>query len=448
LAPEAGRFNPLGAQAKAKMDIVLWVIALGLLVAANSVASYLRLLMRRLTPMGARALFKMDDPRRIRADRERVGVSISALHGVAMALYSIGVTTLFVFRHGGILWESLSASLVVVLATIMVFDQLIPFIVVARHDEPETILRQWLPILKATVYLALPVTFPILVSTTIGRLLESPEDEEAPPKAEKGLKELIESGEEAGLIEKSERELLQSVVDFSGKVVREVMTPRPEIAAVEIDMPIDELRNLFRQKRYTRYPVYSKVLDQIEGVVSVRDLIELSPEDQKFVTLRTLLRPVRFVPETKPIRDLLKELQKTTMQLAIVIDEYGSVSGLVTVEDLVEELVGEIRDEVEPHERDIVKESDHTYLVAGHTELAHLADQLNVELEGGDYSTVSGLVLAKLGHLPAVHEKVAANGATFEILDVNRRTVLKVRLIFPVPASETEPTHAGTEKTV
>jgi len=428
--------------------MILRILALGLLVAASSVASYLRLLMRRLTPLGARTLFKTNGPRRIRADRERVGVSISALHGVAMALYAIGVTTLFILYDSGALWESMGASLVLVMATLMIFDQLIPFILVARHDEPEAILRKWLPMLRSAVYLALPVTFPILISTSIGHLLESPEEEAAPPKPQRGLKEVIESGEEAGLIEKGERELLQSVVEFSGKVVREVMTPRPEIAAVEIDRPIDELRNLFRQKRYTRYPVYSKVLDHTDGVVSVRDLMELSPDDQKHATLRTLLKPVRFVPETKPIRDLLKELQKTTMQLAIAIDEYGSVSGLVTVEDLVEELVGEIRDEIEPHERDIMKESANTYLVAGHTELAHLADQLNVEVESGDYSTVSGLVLAKLGHLPAVHEKVEANGATFEILEVNRRTVLKVRLMLPASTSETEATHAGNHKPI
>ena len=131
-----------------------------------------------------------------------------------------------------------------------------------------------------------------------------------------------------------------------------------------------------------------------------------------------------------------------------MIDEYGSVSGLVTVEDVVEELVGEIRDEVEPHERDIVKESASTFLVAGHTELAQLADQLDLEIEGGDYSTVSGLVLAKLGHMPAVHEKVKANDLTFEILEVNRRTVLRVRLSLPVPNSETQATHAGSEKTI
>jgi CBS domain containing-hemolysin-like protein len=424
---------------------VLWVFVMGLLVLAGSVASYLRLLMRRLTPMGARALFQTDDVGRIRADRERVGVSISALHGVAMALYAVGLTGLFIFHDSGRLWENLSASLVLVLATIMIFDQLIPFILVARHDEPEAILRNWLPLLRAAVYLALPVTFPILISTTIARVLESPESEGDAPKPEKGLKELIEAGEDSGLITKAEREMLQSVIEFGDKVVREVMTPRPEIAAIEIDMPVEELRNLFRDRRYTRYPVYSKELDHIEGVVSIRDLAELPPHEQATVTLRSLVEPVRFVPETKPIRDLLKDLQKNTLQLAIVIDEYGVVSGLATIEDLVEELVGEIRDEVEPHDRDIVKESSNTYVVAGHTELAQLADQLHVELASGDYSTVAGLVLARLGHMPAAGEKVDAGGMSIEILEASRRTVLKVRLTLPSPIPHTPAAHVQTQ---
>jgi CBS domain containing-hemolysin-like protein len=430
------------------MITVLWILALALLVGAGSVASYLRLLMRRLTPMGARALFQADDARRIRADRERVGVSISALHGIVMALYAVGVTGLFVFRHPGVLWENLSGALLVVFLSVMIIDQLIPFVMVARHDEPEAILHNMLPLLRAAVYLALPVTFPILISTTIARLLESPEEKGESPKPEKGWQELIEAGEQAGLITPDQRGLIRSAIQFGDKITREVMTPRPEIAAVEVDTPIEEFRKLFQKKRYTRYPVYSKEIDHIEGVVSVRDLMELPPEEQAKATLRSLLKPVRFVPETKPITDLLKELQQTTMQLAIVIDEYGSVSGLVTVEDLVEELVGEIRDEVEPHDRDIMKESANAYLVAGHTELAQLADQLHIEIESGDYSTVAGLVLARLGHIPAVGEKVETDGITLEILEVTRRTVQKVRLILASPAPQAQAAHAGEPQAV
>jgi len=211
------------------------------------------------------------------------------------------------------------------------------------------------------------------------------------------------------------------------------MTPRPEIAAIEINSSMEDLRRLFRAKRLTRYPVYSGQLDHIEGFISVRDLMELSPEEQRRATIRTLVRPVPFVPETKPIHDLLKELQKSTTQMAIVIDEYGSVSGLITIEDLVEQIVGEIRDEVEPHARDIIKESASTYILSGHAELAQVADEVHVPLESDDYSTVAGLVMNQLGHVPAAGEKVESHGLTFEVLEANQRTVLKVRMMMPAP---------------
>jgi len=252
---------------------------------------------------------------------------------------------------------------------------------------------------------------------------------------------LIEAGEQEGLIEKGQRELLESVVSFTEKTAREVMTPRPEIAAIEINSSIEDLRKLFRTKRLTRYPVYTGQLDQMEGFVSVRDLTELPPAEQQRALLRSLVRPVPFVPETKPIRDLLKELQQSTTQMAIVIDEYGSVAGLITIEDLVEEIVGEIRDEVEPHARDIVKESPSSYLLSGHADLAQVAEALHVPLAGHDYSTVAGLVLSHLGHVPAAGEKVEQDGLTFEVVEANQRTVLKVRMRTATPLPSSPPTH-------
>jgi CBS domain containing-hemolysin-like protein len=416
-----------------------WVVVLVAFLLAGSVASYLRLLMRRLTPVGARKLFRVGATGRIKPDRERVGVSISALHGAAMHLFAVGLTGLLIVRRPNHLWENLGTALVVVLVAVAIADQLIPFVLVARHDEPEVILEGWMPVLRLVVFLALPLTFPILVSTTIARLLEPTEPEPEVPKPQEPLQELIEAGEEEGLLEKGEGQLLQSVVDFGDKIVREVMTPRPEIAALEINAPLEDLQKLFREKRLTRYPVYSGQLDHIEGVVSVRDLMGLPPEEQSKVTLRTLVRPVPFVPETKSVKDLLKELQQSTIQMAIVIDEYGAVAGLITVEDLVEEIVGEIRDEVEPHARDIVQETGNTYLVAGHTELAQIAAQLQIPIEGRDYSTVAGLVLAELGHVPAPGEKVQKNGVMFEVLEANPRTVLKVRLhLGPAEPAATE----------
>jgi len=421
---------------------VAWVVLLAVLLTLGSVASYLRLLMRRLTPVGARKIFGPNEGGPIRADRERVGVSISALHGAAMHLLAVGLTGLLVWRRPDHLWSDVGTALLIVLVAVAIADQLIPFTLVARHDDPELILEHWMPILRRAVLWALPLTFPILISTTIARLLEPTEPEPAPPTPQENLEELMEAGEQEGLIKKGERELLQSVVKFGDTIAREVMTPRPEIAAIEINSSIEDLRRLFRTKRLTRYPVYSGQVDHIEGIVSVRDLMELPPEEQQRVPLRSLVRPVPFVPETKPIKDLLKELQQSTTQMAVVIDEYGSVAGLITIEDLLEEIVGEIRDEVEPHARDIVKESASSYILSGHAGLAQIADELQVALEGRDYSTVAGLVMTHLGHVPAAGEKVEHNGLTFEVLEANQRTVLKVRMRIAPPHASPDPSHA------
>jgi CBS domain containing-hemolysin-like protein len=424
---------------------VAWLIVLAALLVAGSVASYLRLLMRRLTAVSARKLFRPGEQGRITIDRERVGVSISALHGAAMHLFAVGVTALLVLRRPDHLWGNIGAALVIVLSAVAIADQLIPFLLVARHDEPEVILEHWMPVVRRLVYLALPLTFPILISTTMSRLLESTEQEPETPSPQEDLQEFIEVGEQEGLLEKGEAELVQSVVEFGDKVVREVMTPRTEIAAIEVNAPVEDLRKLFREKRLTRYPVFAGQLDHIEGIVSVRDLTELPPEEQARVTLRSLIRPVSFVPETRHIKDLLKELQKSTTQMAIVIDEYGSVAGLVTIEDMLEEIVGEIKDEVEPHAQDIVKESENSYLVSGHTELSQIGEELHVPLQAPGYSTLAGLVLAQLGHVPVPGEKVHQNGLTIEVLEANKRTVLKVRLILSPEATQPAESHGGSD---
>jgi CBS domain containing-hemolysin-like protein len=423
---------------------IVWLILLAALLVAGSVASYLRLLMRRLTVVSARKLFRPGEGGRITPDRERVGVSISALHGAAMHLFAVGVTALLVLRRPNHLFGNIGAALVVVLTAVAIADQLIPFLLVARDDEPEVILERWMPLVRRLVYLALPLTFPILISTTMSRLLESTEQEPETPSPQENLQEFIEVGEQDGLLEKGEGELLQSVVEFRDKIVREVMTPRTEIAAIEVNAPVEDLRKLFREKRLTRYPVFAGQLDHIEGIVSVRDLMELPPEEQARVTIRSLIRPVPFVPETRRIQDLLKELQKSTTQMAIVIDEYGSVAGLVTIEDMLEEIVGEIKDEFEPHAQDIVKESKNSYLVSGHTDLSQISDELHVPVQAPGYSTVAGLVLAQLGHVPVPGEKVQKNGLTIEVLEANKRTVLKVRLILSPETAKAAEDHGGS----
>jgi len=422
---------------------IVWLVVLAVLLVAGAVASYLRLLMRRLTVMSARKLFRPPEPGRITIDRERVGVSISALHGAAMHLFAVGVTALLVLRRPDHFWGNVGAALVIVLTAVAVADQLIPFLLVARHDEPEVILEHWMPAVRRLVYLALPLTFLILISTTMSRLLESTEQEPEPPTPAENLQEFIEVGQQDGLIEKGEAELVQSVVEFGDKLAREVMTPRTEIAGIDVNASLEDLRKLFREKRLTRYPVYNGQMDRIEGIVNVRDLMELPPEEQSRVTIRSLVRPVPFVPETRHIKELMKELQKSTVQMAIVIDEYGSVAGLVTIEDMLEEIVGEIKDEFEPHAQDIVKEAENSYLVSGHTDLSQLGEELHVPLQVPGYSTVAGLVLAHLGHVPVPGEKVQENGVIIEVLEANKRTVLKVRLTLTPQDTQAAADHDG-----
>ena len=243
---------------KSILITIVWLAVLAALLVAGAVASYLRLLMRRMTVMSARKLFRPPEPGRITIDRERVGVSISALHGAAMHLFAVGVTALLVLRRPDHFWGNVGAALIIVLTAVAIADQLIPFLLVARHDEPEVILERWMPAVRRLVYLALPLTFLILISTTMSRLLESTEQEPEPPTPQENLQEFIEVGRQDGLIEKGEAELVQSVVEFGEKLVREVMTPRTEIAAIDVNASLEDLRKLFREKRLTRYPVYSR----------------------------------------------------------------------------------------------------------------------------------------------------------------------------------------------
>src|SRR5579863_8344943 len=181
-------------------ETILWVCLLAALIAAGSVASYLRLLMRRLSPVAGRMLFQASAGRKVQADRERVGVSISALHGATMALFAVGLTGFLAMREPDHLLSELGISLLIILGVIAIFDQLIPFSLVARHDDPEVILKRWMPFLRQAIFMALPLTFPVLVSTSIGRLLESPDQKPEPPNPQNELQELIEAGEQEGLI--------------------------------------------------------------------------------------------------------------------------------------------------------------------------------------------------------------------------------------------------------
>jgi CBS domain containing-hemolysin-like protein len=227
-------------------------------------------------------------------------------------------------------------------------------------------------------------------------------------------------------------------VDFGDTLVREVMTPRPDIVAIRSDATINDLRQLVVEQEYSRLPVYTDNLDNIAGLVVVKDLIQrpggLSPDAK----VTELMRPAAFVPETKRVADLLREFQQKRFQLALVVDEYGGTAGLVTVEDVVEELVGEIRDEYDSEAEPIVRERDDCFVVSAKVATSELVERLHIDVEDGEFETVGGYVLSRVGRVPAVGERFTFDGLDVEILEAERRRIHKIR-VSRVPVAAPEP---------
>jgi CBS domain containing-hemolysin-like protein len=234
-----------------------------------------------------------------------------------------------------------------------------------------------------------------------------------------------------------EGRLLRSVVGFGETLVREVMTPRPDIVAIPADATIGALRRLLQEQEYSRLPVFTDNLDNIVGLVVVKDLIQMAVVPDDTHSVREMMRPAAFVPETKRVVDLLREFQQGRFQLAMVVDEYGGTAGLVTVEDVIEELVGEIRDEYDSEAEPIVREADDTFVFSGKVGIGDMAERLGVEIEDGDFETVGGFVLARLGRVPAVGERFEIDGLDVAILEAERRRIHKVRVRrLTAPAAE------------
>jgi CBS domain containing-hemolysin-like protein len=250
---------------------------------------------------------------------------------------------------------------------------------------------------------------------------------EVPPTPAENIDAFITAGTEEGIIEEEDRELIQSVVEFGDTVVREVMTPRPNVVAIAAASSMEDLRQLVIHEQYSRIPVYEGSIDEIIGFVHVRDMFEIDEAGRERLTVRELMRPMRFVPETKPVSDLMREMQADGAHMVMVVDEYGNTAGLVTMEDLVEVILGEIRDEHEP-DVDVIDDG-HGFVVSGSFDVARLEDL--VEFRPGEEiesTSVGGLVSEWLGHVPKPGETVERNGVRVEVLAADDLRVERVRV--------------------
>ncbi len=305
------------------------------------------------------------------------------------------------------------------------------------EDIGEKILRALLPFSHFFYLLFWPLLFPM--RKLFARLERERDEDDAENEEEvtdEEVQAFIDVGEEEGILEGTEGRMVQSVVEFGDRLAHELMTPRIDVVAFDARRPVEELARMFSESKYSRIPIYTESIDKITGIVHVKDLFDVVlKHEEKPVT--ALARPPYFVSETKKVSELLRELQSEHLQVAVVVDEYGGTAGIITLEDIVEEIVGEIADEHEEDEATIVDLGDGEYLVSGLLRIDALEEMLDAEFSSDDYETVAGLIFTSLGRVPKVGDTVSKNDYHFVVDRADRRRIYRVR-VSKEPESQSE----------
>ena len=421
---------------------------------------------------------KLVEPR-LRLGHESIALSASVLRQLTLATIAL-FAGLRLYTHTTSLLPTLARSpsaveiiraAVEIILLILVFDWLIPQLLFTR-TRGLWVVRIRL-VLQTLFYLILPVTLLLGLLLSIAALAE-PEDKATEEHPSEAMDALLEAGEEEGILEESDRELVRSAVEFGDKIVLEVMTPRPEIFAVPGTLTLREFTAKINESAFSRVPVYAGTLDHITGLAFAHDLLQVLDIEASTRTVAEIQRPVEFVPETKKVAELLREMQREKQHMRIVIDEYGNVAGLVTIEDLLEAIVGNIADEHDEPEADETpqRQPDGSFIVSGTFELSRLrdlfSDQLNSHTHtleedaprnpadspeeydavrddapelrlSGHYesTTLGGLVSEIAGHIPLPGEVVEEDGLRLEVLASTDRRIdrIHVSLNHPSPAA-------------
>ena len=370
--------------------------------------------------------------REILSDRPRFRFALSATIQILLIIFSV-LVTLIVYNFYKTPRELLIYSLAVGLTLSAVFRQFLPRLITLNNPEDKLLFLLPLvrPIYKVMSFVADP--FKRILRSNEQQRIETtvtPDATEENRDDNEDFQALMEVGEAEGIIEEKERELIESMYEFSETKAGEIMTPRTEICGLPIDATVRQARDLIINEKYSRLPVYRENVDNIEGILYVRDLLNAWSEGKEDATIGTLLRPAYFVPETKSASELLKNMQSNHVQISVVIDEYGGVAGIVTVEDIVEEIVGEIEDEdIEEEEIIEIMEAEDGYFdVLGSTEIGKIERLFDMEIEDDDFSTIAGLVTSEVGYVPKPHEKLSIRGLDIEIIKADEKRIHLLRL--------------------
>lgn len=369
--------------------------------------------------------------RRLNTDAEEQGTRFSHFDATDFQLVSgallqvalvvgAGATTL-VFEARGLGW-AVTLSVAIWGGLLLIWKFMLALV---PEDTGEAIMRLLIPFSRGCYYLFWPLLFPLRkLLERLGRTEGRSGDEDEVSDEE--VRAYIDVGEESGVIEASEGKMLQSIVDFGDRLAHEIMTPRIDVLAFDARQPLEALARVFSESKYARIPIYEKSIDQITGVIHIKDAFDAVLKGSRRAVAE-LARPPYFVLETKKVSELLREFQSEHLQLAIVVDEYGGTAGIVTTEDIIEEIVGEM-DEHEDEESSIVEVGDGSWLVSGLLRVEDLEEKLGTGLEGDDYETVAGMIFTSLGRVPKTGVVVPKNGFLFEIERADRRRIYRVRV--------------------
>lgn len=309
----------------------------------------------------------------------------------------------------------------------LIAGELVPKSFAALHPH-RTGLRLYPLIRGASVVFSVPAAVLVSIANLVTRTFGGRASFALPNQAEEEIRTIVESAQEAGEIEETEKELLTSVFEFTDTVAREVMTPRVDVDAMPVKSDPTELVRVMKESGHSRIPLYEETDDQIVGIIHAKDLLMSLADGKPPVNVRSLMRPALFVPEGKNLHELLREMRQSRSQMAVVQDEFGGTAGILTIEDIVEELVGDIVDEYDEEEPEVVQDRAGEFVVDGKTHVDDVNDQVGSSFESDEFDTIGGYVFGLFGRQPKVGEAIDDAGYRFTVEDTDGRRILKLRV--------------------
>src|SRR5215469_3895513 len=414
--------------------LAICVMVAGLASATETaLTSVGRLRVRHLAEEGSQEAGVLE---RLQRDPNRFLSTVLVVNTVALILASFATTLLAVrfvpasFGFWGQLLVSLALSIF-----LLIFVEVTPKTLAIRRAERLALLAAG-PV-DGLAGMLRPVLWFI---TLVVRAITGGRAARAPYLTEEELMTLLHVSEEQGVIEEGEREMIHGIIQIGDKLVREVMIPRTDIIALPRDASLDEIVRVSQKSGHTRLPVFEGDLDHIVGLVNIKDLLKPLRTGAAGFGLDSVIRPIRYTPQSKKVDELLHQMQSEKVHMMVVLDEYGGTAGLVTLEDLLEEIVGEIRDEYDVESDSVVDEGHGRFLFSGKVDIDAVAQRLDVEIEREGFETVGGYLLARIGRVPTVGERFEIDGLSVEVLEAERRRITKVRMakLEPVPQETAE----------